>query len=98
VWLLVLGYAAVVATVAWYVGRSRGRELCLNYLVVVLWGATVMSFVDHLYSYYLRGEEFMEVSLDSLVLGFSLLLVALTVWLVTLLIKDPERVFAKRVG
>lgn len=96
-WLLVLGYAAVVATVAWYVGRARGRELCLNYLVVVLWGATVMSFVDHLYSY-LRGEGFMEVSLDSLVLGFSLLLVALTVWLVVLLIKDPERVFAKRAG
>ena len=78
-------------------GRARGRELCLNYLVVVLWGATVMSFVDHLYSY-LRGEGFMEVSLDSLVLGFSLLLVALTVWLVVLLIKDPERVFAKRAG
>jgi len=97
VWLLVVGYAAVVATVAWDVGRARGRELCLNYLVVVLWGATVMSFVDHLYSY-LRGEGFMEVSLDSLVLGFSLLLVALTVWLVVLLIKDPEGVFAKRAG
>jgi Na+-driven multidrug efflux pump len=93
-WLLVLGYTAVITTVLWYVYRARGEDLCLNYLSIILWGATVMFFIDSLYSY-LNGEEFIEISVDAAVLGFSLLLVALVVWLFILFLKDPKRVFRK---
>jgi hypothetical protein len=38
------------------------------------------------------GEGFIEVSIDVIVLGFSLLLIALVIWLIILLIKDPRKV------
>ena len=37
----------------------------------------------------------MEVSADAVALGFSLLLVALVIWLVILFIKDPKKVLRK---
>jgi Na+-driven multidrug efflux pump len=91
-WLLILGYAAVITTALWYVFKSKGVDYCLNYLSVILWGATVMFFIDSLYNY-LNGEGFIEVSIDAIVLGFSLLLIALVIWLIILLIKDPRKVF-----
>jgi len=94
-WLLVLGYAAVITTVLWYIFKSKGVDYCLNYLSIILWGATIMFFIDSLYSY-LNGEEFIEVSVDALVLSFSLLLAALVIWLSILLIKDPKKVFHKK--
>jgi hypothetical protein len=51
-----------------------------------------MFFIDSLYSY-LNGEGFIEVSIDAIILGFSLLLIALVIWLIILLIKDPRKVF-----
>ena len=50
-----------------------------------------MAFVDHIFSY-ARGEGFFELSSDSLALGFSLIAVALMIWLVILLYKDPLKV------
>jgi|UniRef100_A0A7J3Z830 hypothetical protein len=94
-WLLVLGYAATITTALWYVSKAKGEDLCLNYLATILWGATVMFFVDAVYSY-LSGEEFIEISTEATTLGFSLLLVALVVWLFILFSKDPKRVFRKR--
>jgi hypothetical protein len=94
-WLLVLGYAATIATALWYVGKARGEDLCLNYLATMLWGATIMFFIDAIYSY-LNGEEFIEVSADAAALGFSLLLVVLVIWLFILFLKDPKKVLAKK--
>uniref|UniRef100_A0A7C4FGR5 Uncharacterized protein n=1 Tax=Ignisphaera aggregans TaxID=334771 RepID=A0A7C4FGR5_9CREN len=95
-WLLILGYAAVITTALWYVGKAKGENLCLNYLATILWGATVMSFVDAVYSY-LNGEEFIEISAEATLLGFSLLLVALVIWLFVLFLKDPKRVLARSI-
>ena len=91
-WLVILGYGAVIATALWYVSKAKGEDLCLNYLATILWGAALMFFIDHLFSY-IRGEGFMEVSADAVALGFSLLLVALVIWLAILFIKDPKKVF-----
>jgi len=96
VWLLVLGYAAVVATLLWY-SRAERNVYMLKYLSLVLWGATVMSFIDHVYGYLTEGGSFLNASPDALLLGFSMLLVALIAWLLALLIKDPRRVLRKQV-
>jgi Na+-driven multidrug efflux pump len=93
-WLVILGYGAVIATALWYVSKAKGEDLCLNYLATILWGATLMFFIDHLFSY-IRGEGFMDISADAVALGFSLLLVALVIWLVILFIKDPKKVLRK---
>ena len=93
-WLLILGYAAVITTAMWYIGKAEGEDLYLNYLAVILWGATIMFFIDSLFSY-LKGEGFIEISAEAITLGFSLLLVALIVWLFILFIRDPKKVFHK---
>jgi uncharacterized protein (DUF486 family) len=90
-WLLVLNYAAIFSTLAWYALKANNKDYCLNYLSLMLWGATLMAFVDHIFSY-ARGEGFFELSSDSLALGFSLVAVALMIWLVILLYKDPLKV------
>jgi hypothetical protein len=95
VWLLVLGYAAVAATLLWY-SRAEKDTYMLKYLSLALWGVVVMSFIDHLYGYLTEGGEFLDTSPDALLLGFSMLLVALVAWLLALLVKDPRGVLRKR--
>lgn len=93
-WLLILAYSAVVATVLWYVKAENDRYM-LKLLSLILWGATVMVFVDHLVGYLTEGGEFVEVSLEATLVGLFMLLTALVIWEVILLIKDPKGVIRK---
>jgi len=68
----------------------------LKLLSLILWGATIMIFIDHLIGYLIEGGEFLEVSPNALVLGFVMLLGALMVWELILIVKDPKGVLYKR--
>ena len=54
-----------------------------------------MWFVDHVMAYLTEGGEFFEMNLDATLLGVSVIIFALFVWLITLLISDPKRVLIR---
>jgi len=68
----------------------------LRLLCLILWGATIMVFVDHVMGYLMEGGEFLELTLDATVLGFAMLTAALIIWEIALLLKDPKKVLYKR--
>lgn len=94
-WLLVLAFSAAVSTAVWYSTAEHDRYM-LKFLSLMLWGATIMVFVDHLMGYLMEGGEFLEISVDATLLGFTLLTAALIVWNVAILIKDPKGVLHRR--
>ena len=87
-WLVILAFAAVMTTFFWYTKDTKG-EYKLGFLSLVFWGATIMVFVDHLIAYFEEGE-FFDRSLDAILLGIVLVIVALIVWEIFLIVKDPR--------
>lgn len=90
-WLILTALAAIVTTIVWYV-KSPGDRYKLGILSLAFWGATIMWLVDHIMAYAIEGGEFFETSLDATMLGVSVVIFALLIWLVVLLISDPKNV------
>ncbi len=93
-WLILTALAAVVATLVWYI-KAPEDKYKLGLLSLALWGATLMWLVDHVMAYVTEGGEFFETSLDATMLGISVILVALLVWLIVLLVSDPKGVLKR---
>ena len=93
-WLIMISIAAVITTVIWYVKAPQDKYK-LGLLSLMFWGATLMWFVDHVMAYLIEGGEFFEINLDATLLGISVIILALLVWLITLLISDPRGVLKK---
>ena len=93
-WLILTAFAAVVSTVIWYVSAQRDKYK-LGLLCLSLWGATIMWLVDHVMAFMSEGGEFFEVSTDATMLGISVILVALMIWLLVLLVNDPKGVLRR---
>lgn len=55
-----------------------------------------MVFIDHLISYITEGGEFIEITTESTILGFILVITALIIWEIALLIKDPKQVIRRK--
>lgn len=89
--LILTALAAVITTVVWYV-KSPDNKYKLGLLSLMFWGATVMWLVDHIMAYISEGGEFFEINMDASMLGVSVIMGALIVWLVILLISDPKKV------
>ena len=93
--LLITVFAAVAATVLWYRSPQRS-ELKLGVLCWLFWGASIMWLVDAIFEYAeLKAEYFTPAPADmlnDLFLGLSVIALALIIWLVYLLIKDPKGV------
>lgn len=85
-WLAVLLAASVAATA---VHLSRREDS--KYLLLVLWGATVMVFVDWLWGYLEGGsfipEEALEDPVGSSLLGLAMVLASVPVWAAAVLVK-----------
>lgn len=94
-WLVILAMAAAISTAVWY-SKAEKDVYMLKLLSLILWGATIMVFVDHVMGYLAEGGEFIEMSAEATVLGFVLLTTALVVWEIVLLVKDPKAVLYKR--
>lgn len=75
----------------WY-SMAEDDKYLLRLLSLLLWGATLMVFLDHVTGYLIEGGEFLDLSAEAAALGFSLLMVALIIWERAFLIKDPRRV------
>ena len=92
--LLITVFAAVGCTVLWY--QSKDDSLQLHLLCYMLWGASIMWMVDAVAEYLELGAAYFTPALadmlNDLFLGASVLALALVIWLVCLLIKDPKGV------
>ncbi|MEM2971206.1 MAG: hypothetical protein QW270_02120 [Candidatus Bathyarchaeia archaeon] len=94
-WLLILAFSSAMATAIWY-SKAENDKYMLRFLCLILWGATIMVFVDHAMGYLMEGGEFLEMTAETTVLGVTLLTTALIVWEIALLLKDPKGVLYKR--
>jgi len=94
-WLVILALSATMATALWY-SKAENDKYMLRFLSLIFWGATIMVFVDHVVGYLMEGGEFFEMTVEAMLLGIILLIVALVVWEISLLLKDPKGVLYKR--
>lgn len=97
--LLTTIIAAVAATAVWYT-NERARRLKVSLLCFMFWGASLMWLVDAVAEYLQLGAAYFTPSptdmLNDAFLGVSVVALALTVWIVTVMIKDPEGLVAKQ--
>ncbi|MBR0437065.1 MAG: hypothetical protein IJK12_07460 [Clostridia bacterium] len=93
--LLVSVFAAVISTSVWY-KKQPDSEMRLGILCWLFWGASLMWLVDAIFEYAELGAEYFSPApadmLNDLFLGLSVVALALIIWLVILLIKDPKGV------
>lgn len=91
--LLVTVFAAVISTVIWY-KNAPDDEMKLSVLCWMFWGASIMWTVDAVFEYVEIGAEFFRPSFEDMLndtyLGLSVIALALVIWIVVLLIKDPK--------
>ena len=91
--LLITLIAAVTVTLIWYT-NEKARELKTGILCYMFWGASLMWLVDAAVEYIEDGADYFLPSsgdmLNDAFLGLSVVVLALVVWVVYLLVKDPQ--------
>jgi len=85
-WLITTSIAALLVTALGFFSPKKYR---LDLLGLMLWGAAVMIFIDHLLGY--EGGEFLEMETGGLIpngalLGVAMLIPIFTIWEVIVLI------------
>ncbi|MBR5181463.1 MAG: hypothetical protein IKT20_01380 [Clostridiales bacterium] len=89
--LLITSFAAVIATIAWYNVKSDRK---LGTLALMYWGASLMWLVDSVVEYIETGAEFFAPATADMIndsyLGLSVVALGLIIWVVVLLVKDPD--------
>ncbi len=102
--LLVTVFAAVFATLIWY-SNERARGLKCGILCWLYWGASLMWLADAIFEYSELGADYFAPEaadmLNDSFLGLSAVAFGLVIWIVYLLVKDPdgvirEKLFVKR--
>ena len=93
-WLIMTSLAAIITTAIWYV-KAPEDKYKLGLLSLIFWGATLMWLVDHVMAYLIEGGEFFEMNLDATLLGLSVIIIGLLVWVAVLLVSDPKGVLKR---
>ena len=90
--LLITIFAAVIATVIWYVRKDDSMKL--ETLLFMYWGAAIMWFVDAIFEYMKLKEKYFTPALEDMIndtfLGLYVVALGLVIWVVMLLITDPR--------
>ena len=98
--LLLTVLAAVTATALWYKKNDEG--MMLGVLCWLFWGASLMWLVDAVFEYAELHAAYFTPSAEELLndtfLGLSVIALALVIWVVALLIKDPRGTVRKKLG
>lgn len=99
--LLITIFAAIISTVVWYCSE-RARALKAGILCYLFWGASLMWLVDAVFEYIELGAEYFlpsaEDMLNDAFLGFSVVALALIIWVAVMLIKDPDGIVKKNMA
>ena len=89
--LLIALFAAIIATTVWYIKEDN---MYVGTLSLIYWGAALMWLVDAVAEYIKNGAEYFTPSFSDMIndafLGFSVVALGLTAWLIIVLIKDPK--------
>ena len=97
--LLVTVFAAIVVTLVWY-RHAPEDDMKVSVLCWMFWGASLMWLVDAVFEFVeLRAAYFTPEPADVLndfCLGLAVIALALVVWLVILLVRDPRGVLFKK--
>ena len=95
--LLITVFAAIIVTVKWYTRKDDTMQPGI--LLFMFWGASLMWLGDAIFGYIEEGAEFFNPApadmLNDAYLGFSVVALALVIWLVRLLVTDPKGVLKK---
>jgi len=90
--LLITAFAAVISAVLWYTKPQSNMKI--GTLSLMYLGASLMWFVDAVAEYIEVGAEYFTPTaadmLNDSYLGASVVLLGLIIWLVIVLIKDPN--------
>ena len=90
--LLLTVFAAVAATLVWYLVEAP--QLHLGVLTLMLWGASIMWLVDAVFEYIELGAAYFTPAAEDMAndafLGLSVIALALVIWLVVVLVKDSD--------
>lgn len=90
--LLISVFAAVTATVLWY--NRKDDTMKLGTLVFLFWGASLMWLVDAVFEYAELKDAFFTPAIEDMAndtfLGLSVVALALVIWMIVLLVKDPK--------
>ncbi len=90
--LLITVFAAVISTVTWYTRAENNMKISI--LSLMYWGASLMWLVDAIAEYIEIGAEYFSPApadmLNDTYLGLSVVALGLVIWLIILLIKDPN--------
>lgn len=93
--LLITVTAAAVSTAVWY-ASEKARRLKIGTLSLIYWGASLMWLIDAVTEYAELGAKYFEPAAADMrndaFLGASAAALGLVIWLVILLIKDPDGV------
>lgn len=96
--LLLTVFAAAITTAVWY--QKNDKALNLGLLCWMFWGASIMWLVDAVFEYAELKAEYFTPALEDMIndsfLGLSVIALALVIWVVVLLIKDPKGVVKSR--
>lgn len=96
--LLITVFAAIISTVIWYKNAPTDK-MQVKYLCFMFWGASLMWTVDAVAEYLELGADYFAPALEDMIndafLGFSVVALAMIIWLAILLIKDPQGVVKK---
>ena len=89
-WIISTSLAAIVVTALWYIKDPKGKYK-LNTLSLMLWGATLMMFVDGVAGFVKEGS-FLDISPTPNMLALTVVIFALIAWEIVLLVTDPQGV------
>lgn len=97
--LLITVFAAIVVTLVWY-RHAPEDDMKVSVLCWMFWGASLMWLIDAVFEFAeLRAAYFTPEPADvlnDLFLGLAVIALALVVWLVILLVRDPRGVLFKK--
>lgn len=90
--LLITVFAAIVATIKWYTAKDDSMKI--GTLALIYWGAALMWSVDAVFEYVELKDEFFNPAaadmLNDAFLGLAAVALGLIIWIVTVLVKDPN--------
>ncbi len=93
--LMITIFAAVISTAVWYTSE-KARKLNVSLLGYMFWGASLMWFVDAIAEYIELGAEYFTPATEDMIndafLGFSVIGLALVIWVLSVIIKDPMNI------
>jgi hypothetical protein len=87
VWPLAMLMFSTIVTALYF---SRGCPQSLAKLALISWGATIMFIVDIAFAL-LEGEEPIEISVDAILLSFTLVVATIALWLIGLFITKRSK-------